>query len=139
MRNCFRRYKNSQQLKYCIASKQSHFRKTKKGVSIWLCVTIKFWVLCDYMGTWRISHRWYRFQYKNFSDLKTVFVICKMFINRDKENQSEALDRRKTLDSKSSQRKSENFRSQILVFSKADPELEKKLKMTTIRKIGVVP
>ena len=36
---------------YCKASKWSHFRKAKIDVTIW--------VLCDYLGTWRISDRSY--------------------------------------------------------------------------------
>ena len=42
-------------LKYCRAPKQSHFRETKKAVTICVCVTV--WVLCDYLGTWRISQK----------------------------------------------------------------------------------
>ena len=39
------------------------FFETKKAVTIWVCVTV--WVLCDFLGTWRILDQRYRFQQQN--------------------------------------------------------------------------
>ena len=63
---------------------ESHL--TKKPVTILVCVTV--WVLCDYLGTWRIPHQ------------KTAFVIYQIFVNREnanKEKESETLRPRKNL------------------------------------------
>ena len=54
---------------YCKASKWSHFRKAKIDVTIW--------VLCDYLGTWRISDR-------SYDSSIRIFVIKKIIgLHRD--------------------------------------------------------